>query len=85
MSGSKYSIAYDGDCATLSACIKGKIIPLVSSTDRLQVESVYHNVLTGVYKNVRELCEDIYDNFKAQATLLVLATLISTAHLSAKA
>lgn len=85
MSGSKYSITYNGDCAILSARIKKVIIPLVSSTDKLKVECVYHNILTGAYKNVRELCEDIHNNFKSQATLLVLATLISTAHLSAKA
>ena len=85
MSGSNYSVTYDGNCATLFACVAGKNIPLISSMERLQVESIYHNILTGVYKNVRELCEDIQNNFKSQATLLVLVTLLSTAHLSAKA
>ena len=84
MSGSSYSITYDDEYVTLCTHFKGKNIPLVSSTDRLQVKSIYHNILVGQYKNVRELCEDIHNNFKSQATLLVLATLISTAHLSTK-
>lgn len=85
MSGSNYSIAYDGNCATLSARLKGKCIPLISSTDKLKVECIYHNILTGIYRNVRELCEDINNNFSVQATLLVRVTLCSTEHLSAKA
>lgn len=84
MSGSNYSIAYNGDCTTLSAHIKGKCIPLISSTDKLKVECIYHNILIGVYKNVRDLCEDIHENFSTQATLLVLVTLLSTAPLSTK-
>lgn len=65
MSGSNYSVTYDGNCATLSTRFKEKDIPLISSKDRLQVESIYHNILTGEYKNVRELCEDIH-NVSAQ-------------------
>lgn len=85
MSGSNYSLTYSDGYAILSARIKKMVIPLVSSKDKLKVECVYHNILTGAYKSVRELCEDIYDNFKSQATLLVLTTLVSTARLSAKA
>lgn len=85
MSGSNYSVTYDSDYATLSAHIKGKFIPLISNADRLQVECIYQNILTGVYKNVRDLCEDIYNNFSTQATLLVRVTLLSTTHLSTKA
>ena len=58
MSGSNYLVTYYGDCATLSARIKGKFIPLISSEDKLRIENVYHNILIGAYKNVRELCED---------------------------
>lgn len=84
MSSSNYSVTCDDDCTTLSARIKGRFIPLVSSTDRLKVECIYRNIMTCEYKNVRELCEDIYNNFKSQATLLVLITLLSTAPLSTK-
>lgn len=85
MSGANYSVTYDGDCATLSARIKGRYIPLISSTEKLQVECIYHNILTGMYRNARELCEDINSNFSFQATLLVRVTLYSTEHLAAKA
>lgn len=83
MSASNYSVTYNGDCATLSARINGTFIPLVTSTDRLQVDCIYRNILTDEYKNVRELCEDIHNNFSSQVTLLVLVTLLSTAHLNA--
>lgn len=85
MSGSNYSVKYNGSCATLFARTKGTYIPLVSSTDRLRVQSIYHNILTGVYRNVRDLCEDIQNNFSTQATLLVRVTLLSTEHLASKA
>lgn len=85
MSSSNYSVTCDDNCTILSARIKGRFIPLVSSTDGLKVKCVYHNILTGEYKSVRELCEDIYNNFKSQATLLVLVTLLSTAPLTTKA
>lgn len=85
MSGSNYSVTYDGGCVTLSARLKGRYIPLISSDNKLQVENIYHNILTGSYKNVRELCEDINNNFSVQATLLVRVTLHSTEHLSSKA
>ena len=78
MVGSNYSITHGCDYTTLSTNIKGSLIPLVSSTDRLQVESIYHNILTGVYKNALELCEDIQSSFSLQATMLVLVTLQST-------
>ena len=84
MSGSKYSLTYNGGCATLSARVKGRCIPLISSTEKKQVEFIYHNILTGMYRNARELCEDINRNFSVQATLLVRVTLYSTEHLSAK-
>lgn len=85
MSGSNYSVTYNGNCVTLSARVKGRYIPLISSTEKLQVECIYDNILTGMYRNVRELCEDINRNFSVQATLLVRVTLYSTEHLSAKA
>lgn len=85
MSGYNYSVAYNGDCATLFAHVKGRHIPLISSTEKLQVECIYHNILTGMYRNARELCEDINRNFSVQATLLVRVTLYSTEHLAAKA
>lgn len=69
MLGSNYMVTYDENCAILSARIKGKFIPLISNADRLQVENIYHNILTGAYKNARELCEDISNNFSIQATL----------------
>ena len=84
MSDSIYSIIYDSNCATLFARTKGRMIPLVSSTDRLKLQSIYRNIKTGEYKNVRELCKDIHNNFSTQATLLVLVTLFSTAHSSSK-
>lgn len=85
MSGFSYSVTYDGGCATLYARVKGRNIPLISSTERLEVYRIYQNILTGVYRNVWELCEDIHNSFSTQATLLVLVTLLSTAHSSAKA
>lgn len=84
MSKPNYLVTYDGDCATLSARIKGKFIPLISSEDKLRIENIFHNILIGAYKDVRELCEDINNNFSTQATLLVRVTLRSTEHLSAK-
>lgn len=75
MSGSNYSVTYNGSCATLFARIKGASIPLISSENSLQVESIYHNILTGVYENTRELCEDIRKHFSSKATMLVLTTL----------
>ena len=85
MSSDNYSVAYDGSYTTLSARIKGKFIPLISSEDKLQVECIYQNILAGTYKSARELCEDIYNIFSIQATLLVRVTLLSTTHLSTKA
>lgn len=84
MSAINYSLTYDGKYATLSARIKGTSIPLVLSAEKLQVENIYRNILTGAYKNVRELCEDIQNTFSTRATLLVRVTLLSTTHLSAK-
>lgn len=85
MSGSNYSIRYNGSCATLYARTKGTYIPLISSEDIQRVERFYQNILTGVYSNVLELCEDIHNNFSTQATLLVRVTLFSNLHSSAKA
>ena len=84
MSAINYSFIYDGKYATLSAQVKGTSIPLVLSAEKLQVENIYHNIQTGTYKNVRELCEDIQNTFSTRATLLVRVTLLATAHLSAK-
>lgn len=84
MSAINYSLTYEGKYATLSAQVKGTSIPLVLSAEKLQVENIYHNIQTGTYKNVRELCEDIQNTFSTRATLLVRVTLLSTAHLSAK-
>ena len=58
MSGSNYAVTCNDNCTVLSARIQGKFIPLVSSTDRLKVECIYRNILTGEYKNVRELFEE---------------------------
>lgn len=77
MTGSNYSVTYNGSCATLFARVKGASVPLVSSENSLQVESIYHNILTGVYENTRELCEDIRKHFSSKSTLLVLVTLFS--------
>ena len=44
MSRSNYLVTYGGGRATLSACIKGKFIPLISSEDKLRIENIYHIV-----------------------------------------
>lgn len=85
MSSSNYLVTYGGGRATLSARIKGKFIPLISSEDKLRIENIYHNILIDAYKDVRELCEDISNNFSTQATLLVRVTLCSSEQLSVKA
>lgn len=84
MFSSNYLITRNGDYATLFARIKGRIVPLVSSKDCLEIDNIYHNIRSGAYKNARELCEDIQRNFSLQATMLVLVTLESATPVTQK-
>lgn len=76
MSRFNCTVTYNESYATLSSQVMGRYIPLVSSTDILQVENIYDNILSGVYSNARELCKDIHNKFSTQATLIVLVTLV---------
>lgn len=84
MVGSNYSITHHRGYATLSTRIGGRLIPLVSSKDSIQVENIYDNILNGVYKTVLELCEDIHKNFSLQSTMLVMVTLQSAEPITRK-
>ena len=77
MVGTNYSIAHRRGYATLSARVGGKTIPLVSSKDNIQVESIYDNILNDIYKDPLELCKDIQSHFKLESTMLVMVTLQS--------
>ena len=77
MVGTNYSITHRRGYTTLSTCMKGTTIPLVSSKNSLEVEGIYRNIQSGTSKNARELCEYIQRNFSSQATMLVLVTLES--------
>ena len=84
MVGTNYSITHSEGYTTLSTCMKGTTIPLVSSKNSLEVEGIYRNIQSGAYKNARELCEDIQRNFSLQATMLVLVTLESATPVTKK-
>lgn len=47
MFSSNYLITRNGDYATLFARIKGRIVPLVSSEDSLEIDNIYHNIRSG--------------------------------------
>ena len=77
MVGTNYSITHRRGYTTLSTCMKGTTIPLVSSKNSLEVEGIYDNILNDIYKDPLELCKDIQNHFKLESTMLVMVTLQS--------